>query len=197
MWIFNLCMGLCDMQSQMSISLVCKSYIIYFVELLLLPCCPFSWVDNHIPSFRKWEFVFVTLNSVNKFLSGGRPRSTSINLLIQNSGKVINIGSKTTIEVGAGVRHFTHFVPLQTITSLFIRYTLQSSMHRNEDWPVFHKIVPIITVFEQNGRTRPLIWKQWGFRANYKNGVTKGLLKNLMPPKLPFLGAKYSFIVFF
>ena len=43
-------MGLCDMQSQMSISLVCKSYIIYFVELLLLPCCPFSWVDNPILS---------------------------------------------------------------------------------------------------------------------------------------------------
>ena len=70
-------------------------------------------------------------------------------------------------------------------------------MHRNKDWPVFNKIVPIITVFEQNGRIRPLIWKQGDFWANYKNGVTKGLLKNLMPPKLPFLGAKYSFIVFF
>ena len=114
----------------------------------------------HPLSFRKREFVFVTLKQcVNKFLSGGRPGSTGINLLIQNSGKVINIGSKTTIEVGAGVRHFTHFVPLQTITPLFIRYTLQSSMHRNKDWPVFHKIVPII-VFEQNGRIRPLIWKQ-------------------------------------
>lgn len=146
MWIFNLCMGLCDMQSQMSISLVCKSYIIYFVELLLLPCCPFSWVDNPIPSPSGSENLFLwPQNSVNKFLSGGRPGSTGINLLIQNSGKVINIGSKTTIEVGAGVRHFTHFVPLQTITSLFIRYTLQSSMHRNKDCPVFNKIVPIIS----------------------------------------------------
>ena len=181
------------------------SSVTFAMVLLLRRLLPSSLTALMTPTLQYyWWSVLITctlkitsLQHITKFLSGGRPGSTGINLLIQNSGKVINIGSKTTIEVGAGVRHFTHFVPLQTITSLFIRYTLQSSMHRNEDWPVFHKIVPIFTVFEQNGRTRPLIWKQWGFRANYKNGVTKGLLKNLMPPKLPFLGAKYSFIVFF
>lgn len=56
--------------------------------------------------FRRKQFLSVLCERRSAFqpygLQGGRPGSTGINLLIQNSGKVINIGSKTTIEVGAG-----------------------------------------------------------------------------------------------
>ena len=36
-------------------------------------------------------------------MTGGRPGSLGLNLLIQNSGKTINLGSKATVTVNAGV----------------------------------------------------------------------------------------------
>lgn len=36
---------------------------------------------------------------------GGRPGSLGLNLLIRNSGEIINLGSKATVTVNAGVRH--------------------------------------------------------------------------------------------
>jgi len=38
-------------------------------------------------------------------ITGGRPGLPGLNLLIQNSGKIINLGSKATVIVNAGVRH--------------------------------------------------------------------------------------------
>ena len=38
-------------------------------------------------------------------ITGGRPGSLGLNLLIQNGGKIINLGSKATVTVNAGVRH--------------------------------------------------------------------------------------------
>lgn len=45
-------------------------------------------------------------------ITGGRPGSLGLNLLIQNSGKIINLGSKATVTVNAGVRDSEYFVTL-------------------------------------------------------------------------------------
>ena len=45
-------------------------------------------------------------------ITGGRPGSLGLNLLIQNSGNIINLGSKATVTVNAGVRHSEYFVTL-------------------------------------------------------------------------------------
>ena len=70
-------------------------------------------------------------------------------------------------------------------------------MHRNEDWPVFHKIVPIITVFEQNGRTRPLIGSSEVLGQTTKMGLPKGYLKISCLQSYHSLGQNIHLLCFF
>ena len=56
-------------------------------------------------------------------IAGGRPGSLGLNLLIQNSGKTVNLGSKATVTVNAGVRHSEYFVILFNKNIKYFRNT--------------------------------------------------------------------------